>query len=91
MRPGLAAVGERVRLETYLDDLMKNQRGCVRVHITRAVGRRVNPTYARGPQVCLPAPDRYPNRDMPSHRSAVCRRSLPNSVSHVLRVKPSTL
>jgi hypothetical protein len=39
MLPGLAEAGERVRLATCLDDLMKNQRACVRVHITeRLVG-----------------------------------------------------
>jgi hypothetical protein len=39
MLPGLAEAGERVRLATRLDDLMKNQRACVRVHITeRLVG-----------------------------------------------------
>jgi hypothetical protein len=42
MRPGLAAAEERVRLETYVDDLMTNQRGLVYVYtsLERLVGQR---------------------------------------------------
>ena len=42
MRPGLAAAEERVRLETYVDDLMTNQRGLVYGYtsLERLVGQR---------------------------------------------------
>jgi hypothetical protein len=42
LRPGLAAAEERVRLETYVDDLMTNERGLVYVYtsLERLVGQR---------------------------------------------------
>jgi hypothetical protein len=42
MRPGLAAAEERVRLETYVDDSMTNQRGLVYGYtsLERLVGQR---------------------------------------------------
>ena len=43
-RPGLAAAEKRVRLETYVDDLMKNQRSLVYAYtsLERLVGQLEN-------------------------------------------------